>query len=55
MHTLLHWLTLLLIAPIRFYRRFISPYTRGGGGGARGGGGGGGGGGCGADGGLRVG
>ena len=27
MHTLLHWLTLLLIAPIRFYRRFISPYT----------------------------
>ena len=24
---LLHWLTLLLIAPIRFYRRFISPYT----------------------------
>ena len=27
MHTLLHWLTLLLIAPNRFYRRFISPYT----------------------------
>ena len=27
MHILLHWLTLLLIAPIRFYRRFISPYT----------------------------
>ena len=21
------WLTFLLIAPIRFYRRFISPYT----------------------------
>ena len=27
MHILLHWLTLLLIAPIRFSRRFISPYT----------------------------
>jgi hypothetical protein len=27
MYTLIHWLTLLLIAPIRFYRRFISPYT----------------------------
>ena len=27
MSILFRWLTLLLIAPIRFYRRFISPYT----------------------------